>query len=104
MALLSHPAPRRLFGPRRSTPDPPPGPASAPPRFSPGRAAAGAGLALAGLAGLVAQVYIFNCGTQACDRLMMNIGLALSAALAAIAQLAIIVGLWLLWTAWRRTS
>lgn len=104
MALLSHPlkTPQRLVGPRRSSPDPPPGAASPPLRLSPGRAAAGALLAIIGLAALAAQMFILNCGSQACDRAMMTIGLALGAALAALAQFAIILGLWMLWTARRR--
>ena len=103
MALLSHPlkASQRLLGPRRSSPVPPPG-APPPLRLSPGRAAAGALLALIGLAGLIGQIVVFNCGSQACDRAMMTVGLAVGAALAALCQIAIIFGLWLLWTARRR--
>ncbi|MCX7585484.1 hypothetical protein [Phenylobacterium sp. 58.2.17] len=59
-------------------------------------------LALIGLAGLIGQIVVFNCGSQACDRAMMTVGLAMGAALAALCQIAIILGLWLLWTARRR--
>ena len=102
MALLSHPlkASQRRLGPRRSAPDRSPPPL----RLSPGRAAAGALLAVIGLAGLVAQIAVFNCGSQACDRAMMTIGLAMGAALAALCQLAIIIGLWLLASSRRRGS
>ncbi|WP_293402880.1 hypothetical protein [Phenylobacterium sp.] len=105
MALLSHPlkTPQRLLGPRRSSLDPPPG-APPPLRLSPGRAAAGALLTIIGVATLAGQIFVFNCGSQACDRAMMTIGLALGAALAALSQLAIILGLWLLWTARRRDA
>lgn len=103
MALLSHPlkASQRRIGPRRSSLDPSPG-APPPLRLSPGRAAAGALLAIIGLAGLIAQIIVFNCGSQACDRAMMTVGLAMGSALAALAQIAIILGVWLLWTARRR--
>lgn len=103
MALLSHPlkASQQQPGPRRSSLDPPPG-APPPLRLSPGRAAAGALLTLIGLTGLVAQIIVFNCGSQACERAMMTMGLALGAMLAALCQLAIILGLWLLATSRRR--
>ena len=105
MALLSDPlkTPQRQLGPRRSSLDPPPG-APPPLRLSPGRAAAGALLTLIGAAGLIAQIIVFNCDTQACDRVMMTLGLAMSAALAALCQLAIITGLWLLVSSRRRAS
>lgn len=106
MALLSHPlkTPQRLLGPRRPSPDRPPGAASPPFRLSPGRAAAGVLLTVIGLATLAGQIFVFNCGSQACDRAMITIGLALGAALAALSQFAIILGLWLLWTARRRDA
>ncbi|CAN7266228.1 hypothetical protein LJR164_001207 [Phenylobacterium sp. LjRoot164] len=105
MALLSHPlkTPQRWLGPRRSSLDPPPG-APPPLRLSPGRAAAGALLTLIGAAGLIAQIVVFNCGSQACDRVMMTLGLAMGAALAALCQLAVIIGLWLLASSRRRDS
>ena len=70
--------------------------------FSPGRAGAGAALAAIGLIGLAAQVALLNCNASACETAIVDIGLALGVAISAIAQAALLTGLWLIWTSRRR--
>jgi hypothetical protein len=90
---------RRLLALRRATSGAPHPAASPPPRLSPGRAAAGAALALTGAAAIAAQVALLNCGTATCNTAIIDIGLALGAVISAASQLALVAGLWLLWTA-----
>lgn len=106
MALPNPPSSmrRRLLALRRATSGA--SQPAAPPsyRFSPGRAAAGAALALAGALAIAAQVALLNCGTAACNTAIIEIGLALGAVISAASQLALVAGLWLLWTARSRAS
>ena len=51
---------------------------------------------------LVALVVVNNCLSDACQKAIIAIGLAGGAALSAIAQVAAVVGAWLLWTSVRR--
>ena len=99
MALLSDPlkTPQRQLGPRRSSLDPPPG-APPPLRLSPGRAAAGAALAAIGAISLTAQIGLLNCSAAACEAAIIDIGLALGAMISAVSQLALLAGLWLIWS------
>jgi len=53
---------------------------------------------------IAAQVALLNCGTAACNTAIIDIGLALGAVISAASQLALVAGLWLLWTARSRAS
>lgn len=70
----------------------------------PWRLAAGFALAVVGAAVLGALVYVFNCSGEACERVMIGLGLGLSALIAAVGQLALIVGLRLIWLELRNES
>ncbi|WP_374578716.1 hypothetical protein [Phenylobacterium sp.] len=100
MALPKPPSPmrRRLLGSRRAPSSSPHGAAPPPHRFSPGRAAAGAALAAIGAISLTAQIALLNCSAAACEAAIIDIGLALGAMISAVSQLALLAGLWLLWS------
>ena len=106
MALPNPPSSmrRRLLAQRRAISSAPRRAAPAPHRFSPGRAAAGAALALFGAIAITAQVALLNCGSAACNTAIIKIGLALGAIVSAASQLALVIGLWLLWTSRSRAS
>lgn len=68
------------------------------------RLAGGVALSLVGAAILAALVYVFNCSGATCERAMIDLGLAGSALVAAIGQIALIVGLRMIWVALRGVS
>lgn len=66
------------------------------------RGFAGAALVVVGLLGLAGLFYISNSRTEAAERAMIELGLAGSVLLSAIAQGLVVIGVWLLWRAARR--
>jgi nicotinamide riboside transporter PnuC len=72
-----------------------------PDSFRPMRALAGVVLALAGSLTLTALVFMTNSSAPVWERLMFDLGLALTGLISAIAQTLVLYGLWLLWTARR---
>jgi|GEM_PF-4880072 len=68
---------------------------------NPGRAALGVVLALAGSLLLTALVYMTNSTEPSLERLMFQLGLALTGLLSALGQGLVFFGLWLLWSAAR---
>ena len=79
---------------------------SAPPRRRPPivRAVAGAVFVLAGLALLSAMLVVSYGHTPMLERVLFGLGIGPISFVAALGQCAILVGLWLLWTAAHRES
>lgn len=67
-----------------------------------GRAAAGVLLTVVGVGALSGQVAVSNCVSAACQRALFGLGLAGMSLVTALAQLAVLGGLALLWSATRR--
>lgn len=65
-------------------------------------ALAGVILVLAGSLALLALVYIGNSSSSLAERALIDVGLAGSVLISALAQVAVIVGVWLLWRAVHR--
>ena len=68
------------------------------------RLAGGVALTVLGAAILAALIYVFNCSGAACERAMIDLGLAGSALVAALGQIALIIGLRMIWVARRGES
>jgi hypothetical protein len=77
---------------------------SDPPGPRPWRAQAitGALLILTGSAALLALLYVTYNESEAAEHLMIGVGLAGSVMISALAQIAIVIGVWLLWRAAHR--
>lgn len=66
------------------------------------RAFTGVVLAVVGSLTLLGLIWISNSDQPALERLMFNLGLALTSLISATAQALVFFGLWLLWTAVHR--
>jgi hypothetical protein len=77
-----------------------PGPDTRTPRLA--RASVGLALALVGGFALVALIYLSNSRAPAAERAMIDLGLAGSVLVSAIAQAMVVVGLWMVWRATRK--
>lgn len=73
-----------------------------PPRSANGRVIVGVVMAAAGLVGLNALLFGRLLDPIGYDRLMLQLGLGLTAVLSAAAQFAVVFGVWLVWRAMRR--
>lgn len=74
----------------------------APQRTSSARLLLGATMAIAGLATICGLVWIGNSHDRLAQRLMFDLGLAVTGLISAGAQVLILTGAWLMWRSWPR--
>lgn len=80
-------------------PDKRPNPQRSAPSFS--TAAVGAALALAGLAGSALMVWVVYGATADSNHMAFRLGIGGASLLSAVSQIALLVGLWMIWRAFR---